>query len=79
MNRTVTVRREGDALAVAIPDDMAARMDVHEGDELHLVETDHGLALVPTARLVNEDDRAVLDAFDDVVRRYDGTLRRLAQ
>jgi len=54
-------------------------MNVGDGDKLYLVQTDHGLALVPTAPASSEADRAVLAAFDDVVRQYDSTLRRLVQ
>jgi putative addiction module antidote len=79
MNQTVTIRREGGALAVAIPEEMARQMNVGDGDQLHLVQTNHGLALVPAATASSEADRAVLAAFDDVVRQYDSTLRRLAQ
>ncbi len=79
MNQTVTIRREGGALAVAIPEDVAEQMNVGDGDKLYLAQTDHGLALVPTAPASSEADRAVLAAFDDVVRQYDSTLRRLAQ
>lgn len=79
MNQTVTIRREGGALAVAIPEDVAEQMNVGDGDKLYLVQTDHGLALVPAAQGASEADRAVLAAFDDVVRQYDSTLRRLAQ
>ncbi len=79
MNRTVTLRREGGSLAVDIPEDIARQMKVGDGDRLFLVETDHGLALAPAASALTEEDRAMLDAFEEVAEQYDDTLRRLAQ
>ncbi|HYW14438.1 MAG TPA: hypothetical protein VE871_20900 [Longimicrobium sp.] len=56
MNQSVTIRREGGALAVAIPEDAAEQMHVGDGDKLYLVQTDHGLALVSTAPSSSESD-----------------------
>lgn len=75
MTPTILLRQEGDAFAAAIPAEIAERMNVHDGDELRLVLTDRGPALIPASA----DDDAVLSAFDDVMRRYDDTLQRLAQ
>jgi putative addiction module antidote len=79
MTPRVTVRREGGSLAVAIPDEIARRMNLEDGDSLFLVETDHGLALASTSSVLDEDDRAMLDAFEEIAEQYDETLRRLAQ
>lgn len=79
MNQRVTLRREGGSLAVAIPDEIAKQMNVDDGDTLFLVETDHGLALAPTASVLDEGDRAMLEAFEEIAEQYDETLRRLAQ
>lgn len=79
MNQAVTIRREGSTLAVAIPQDVAEEMNVAAGDKLYLVRTDHGLALVPTAPARTEGDQAVREAYHEVVKQYDDTLRRLAQ
>lgn len=79
MTPRVTVRREGASLAVAIPDEIARRMNLDDGDSLFLVETDHGLALASTSSVLDEGDRAMLEAFEEIADQYDETLRRLAQ
>lgn len=79
MDGMVTLRREGGSLALPIPEEMAELMNVEEGARFYLVRTDRGLALVPDAPDLDEADRAVLAAFDEVVQQYDTTLRRLAQ
>lgn len=79
MKPRVTLRREGGSLAVAIPDEIARQMNIDDGDSLFLVETDHGLALAPTATVLDENDRAMLEAFEEIAEQYDETLRRLAR
>ncbi|HEX6042515.1 hypothetical protein [Longimicrobium sp.] len=67
------------ALSVAIPDEIARQMNLDDGDSLFLVRTDHGFALAPTASVPDENDRAMLDAFEEIADQYGDTLRRLAQ
>ncbi|HLM68259.1 MAG TPA: hypothetical protein VK358_12060 [Longimicrobium sp.] len=74
MSTAVTVEREDGSLVVRIPREIARRLEVDEGDQLHLVRIDRGYAL----RHLSEDDLHVLRIADEIMVKYDSTLRRLA-
>ena len=75
MTMSVTVEREGVSLVVRISGEIARRLNVREGDQLHLMQTDYGYALSP----LNEEDRLALKAAEEVMVKYDGALRKLAE
>jgi len=43
----VKLRRTGNSLSTTWPKEVLARMNVKEGDELHLIETQHGVMVTP--------------------------------
>ncbi|HTO82514.1 MAG TPA: AbrB/MazE/SpoVT family DNA-binding domain-containing protein [Methylomirabilota bacterium] len=66
----VKLRRTGNSLSITWPKEMLARMNVAEGDELYLVETQDGVLVTPydpkvektleTARQIMARDRHAL-------------------
>jgi antitoxin component of MazEF toxin-antitoxin module len=81
MNTEVTLRREGEGLAVTISPELAELLDVSEGDKLRVVRTGAGYALAPTntSASATELDSPILRAFEEIREQYDDTFRRLAQ
>lgn len=73
---TLKLRKTGNSLSTIWPKETLARMNVKEGDELHVVETIHGVIVTPydpkfektmeTARKVMARDR---DALKELAKR----------
>lgn len=80
MNTAVTLRREGEDLAMTISSEIAELLHVGEGDKLYVVRTESGYALAPTsASSGHSSDSPILRAFEEIRVQYDDTFRRLAQ
>jgi putative addiction module antidote len=79
MSQTLTIRQEGESLAIPIPPDIAEFLNVNAGDKLYVVKTAEGFALTSDELELDEDDRAMLRAYAEIREQYDETLRRLAQ
>lgn len=65
----------GNSLGIIIPKDLAVRLRLAKGDELHVVETPRGIELTP----YNPALEAELKAGRSVMKRYRSALRKLAQ
>lgn len=66
----------GSSTGVIIPDEMLARMNVAEGDQLFAVEaSDGGYRLTPH----DPDFAKKVEKAEDIMRRYHTTLHVLAQ
>lgn len=79
MSQTLTIRQEGDSLAITIPQDVAEFLNANAGDKLYVVKTAEGFALTSDDLDLDDDDRAMLRAYAEIREQYDETLRRLAE
>jgi putative addiction module antidote len=79
MSQTLTIRQEGESLAIPIPPEVAEFLKVSAGDKLYVVKTEEGFALTSDDLGLDDDDRAMLRAYAEIREQYDETLRRLAQ
>lgn len=75
MTNKLKVRKIGGSLGTVIPKELAARMQVREGDALYAVETDRGVLLTPT----DPDFEDAMRIFEDVRRQYRNALSELAK
>jgi putative addiction module antidote len=75
MAATVRLRRVGNSLGFILPKEATDRLNVADGDTLHLVADQYGLHLTP----YDPDFDAAMDAFAETRRHYRNTLRRLAK
>jgi hypothetical protein len=75
----LTVRADEDGLYIRIPPNVAEQLDADAGDRLNLVPAEGGFLLSPIKPDPEEDDRAMLRAFDEIRQQYDVTLRRLGE
>lgn len=71
----VTLQRIGGSLGVALPDEVLERLQMREGDELCVVETECGVTLTAHDP---EFDRA-MEVYERGARKYQNALRELAQ
>ncbi len=71
----LTIRREGDSLITTIPEELAERMQISEGDELFAVETENGVLLTTH----DPDFERAMEAFEIVRKEYRNALRKLAE
>lgn len=75
----VDIRRFGDALAIVVPDEVAARLDMREGESLTLRPLpDGGYRLEPGAAPSRDLDAKMARA-EDIMDRYRDTLDVLAK
>jgi|Laugresu1bdmlbdd_1035124.scaffolds.fasta_scaffold54818_1 putative addiction module antidote len=65
----------GNSLGIIIPKEIAVRLRLERGDELHVVETPRGIELTPYDPALEEE----LKAGRSVMKRYRSTLRKLAK
>lgn len=72
---TLKLRAIGNSVGVVLPKDLLARLDLKEGDTLHVVEASDGLRL---QRADPEFERQ-MDAAREVMRRRRAVLRELAK
>lgn len=71
----VKLRRTGNSLSTSWPKDVLRRMNVSEGDELYLIETQHGVMVTPYDPGVEK----VLEAADRIMARDRHALKELAR
>lgn len=71
----VTLRKVGGSLVVALPDELIERLQLSEGDELCVVETECGVTL--TAHDPAFD--CAMEVYERGARKYQNALRELAQ
>ncbi len=70
------VRKVGNSLGVVLPKEVLTHLKVREGDTVCVTEsTDGSLRLSPAS----EEVVAQLEAAQDIIRRYQHTLRELAK
>jgi putative addiction module antidote len=72
---TLKLRAIGNSVGVVLPKDLLARLDLQEGDTLHVVEAPDGLRL---KRADPEFERQMV-AAREVMRRRRAVLRELAK
>lgn len=73
--KKLTLRKMGGSLGVTLPRELVERLQVSEGDELGVVETENGIMLTPYDP---EFDRA-MELYERGARKYRNALRELAQ
>jgi putative addiction module antidote len=66
------IHKVGDALGVALPKEVLAKLNLGEGDALFLAEIQDGVVLSPR-------ELTQVDVLRAVARRYDATMRILAK
>ncbi len=69
------VRRVGNSLGITLPKTIVDNYHLHEGDELHLVETGEGVVLT----LFNPQFAEWAEAYDRTNRKFRNTLNALAR
>lgn len=70
-----TVRRVGNSLGITLPKTIIENYHLHEGDELHLVETEEGVVLTP----FDPKFAAWAKAYERTNRKFRNTLKSLAR
>ena len=70
----VKLRRTGNSLSTTWPKEVLARMNVKEGDELHLIETQHGVMVTPYDPKLEK----ILEAARRIMARDRHALKDLA-
>jgi len=71
----VTLRKVGGSLGVELPEELLERLQVAEGDDLCLVESENGVTLT---RCEPNLGRA-MEYYREGARKYQNALRELAQ
>ncbi|MDQ0194743.1 AbrB/MazE/SpoVT family DNA-binding domain-containing protein [Paenibacillus wynnii] len=74
------IGRMGNSLGVSLPKNLAAKLNVSQGDEIEFVENDRGEVVLKKARQVQLPDHVrpeVLEAFFDVFEEDTGILEDL--
>jgi putative addiction module antidote len=71
----VTLQRVGGSLVVALPEELIERLQLGEGDELCVAETECGVTLTAHDPAF---DRA-MEVYERGARKYQNALRELAQ
>ena len=69
------VRRVGNSLGITLPKTIVEAYRLHEGDVLHLIETEDGVILTPFSPRFAEWAKA----YEKTHKRYRNTLRALAK
>ncbi len=64
----------GGSSGVAVPEDLAERLQVEAGDKLLVLETDDGVLLTPLDPELKRSE----DAYERVAGKYRNALRELA-
>jgi len=68
------IRQQGGSLTITLPKEMADRLDLKAGDEVHVVETPDGIAIRRYDPIFEEGMRVA----ERGMRRYANALRKLA-
>jgi putative addiction module antidote len=74
MSEETTIRRIGNSSGLTIPKDLLKRLQLEEGDRVHLVETDEGLLVTP----YDPDFEDAMAAYEDGAKTYRNALRELS-
>lgn len=75
MEHTLKLRRIGGSLGGTFPKAVLDKLNVGDGDTLFLVEKDDGILLTP----YDPKFERVMEAYEDLSKRYRNTLRELAK
>jgi len=72
---TLKIRKVGNSLGTTIPQDIAARMNIAEGDILYLTETPDGFLLTP----YDPEFSGQMEVARAIMKRRRNVLRELAK
>ena len=75
MQQEVTLRRYGGSLGAILPKAMTDRLNLKEGDQVYVVETEQGILLTP----VDPQFAQVLEAEERISKQYQNAPRELAK
>lgn len=73
--RRVKVRKIGNSLGITLPKEHLARLNLEEGDEVSLVESEDGLAIYP----YDPEFEKTMELAREGMRNYRNALRELAK
>ena len=74
MNVEVKLQKVGNSLGIVIPKEVVAKLDLHEGDTLMLIEEQDGLRIA----IANPELAKTRRTFQSLDGRYRNALRDLA-
>jgi len=75
MERTIKLRRMGGSLGSTFPKGIMDRLKLEDGDEMFVLEDERGMYLTPFDPKFDK----VMEAYEDLSRRYRNTLSELAK
>jgi len=75
MVRKITLRQVGGSIGATLPKDMAERLHVDVGDEVFVIETDHGILITP----YDPDFDQSMAAYKKTAGKYRNALRELSK
>lgn len=75
MVRKVTLRQMGGSVGATLPKDIADRLHVAAGDEVFIIETEHGVLLTPYDPTFDK----AMTAYRRGAKKYRNALRELAR
>lgn len=75
MVRKIILRQVGGSIGATLPKDMADRLNVEAGDEVFVVETEHGILITPYDPTFDE----AMAAYKRTASKYRNALRELAK
>lgn len=75
MVRKVTLRQMGGSVGATLPKDIADRLHVTAGDEVFIIETEHGVLLTPYDPTFDK----AMTAYRRGAKKYRNALRELAK
>lgn len=75
MVRKVTLRQMGGSVGATLPKDIADRLHVAAGDEVFIIETEHGVLLTPYDPIFDK----AMTAYRRGAKKYRNALRELAK
>lgn len=73
--KTLKVTRIGNSTGVVLPKEILQRLRIEKGDRLYVLETPHGIELVP----YDPDFGAQMEAAEQVMREDRDVLKKLAE
>ncbi len=74
MYKKGTIRRIGNSLGMTIPKKMLERHRLSQGDEVYIVETEHGLLITP----YDPDFAKAMEVYEEGAKAYRNAMRELA-
>ena len=75
MVRKVTLRQMGGSVGATLPKDIADRLHVAAGDEVFIIESEHGVLLTPYDPTFDK----AMTAYRRGAKKYRNALRELAK